>query len=163
VTSPNGTERSGEGLPLRVERDNECQLCRLLDYRGDEINGPEGTVVIPRDDGGLKTIHCCERCADELWGDESGWTPYGDGNLVTDGGETLGDGSDRFSPNAIERYSGTKKCNYDGHRETADWEIHLVDRHGTPGLVRACDEHVEIYWGYRPEESRLVETEGDQS
>jgi len=75
---PGGTERS-RGLPVRVERDNECQLCRLLDYRDDEINEPQGTVVIPRDDGGLKTIHCCERCADELWGDESGWMPYDDG------------------------------------------------------------------------------------
>jgi hypothetical protein len=83
-------ERSEDGLPIRVERDNECQLCRLLDYRGDGINEPEGTVVIPRDDGGLKTIHCCERCADELWGDDSGWTPYDDGELVTDGGKRLG-------------------------------------------------------------------------
>ena len=72
-----GTERS-RGLPIRVERDNECQLCRLLDYRGDGINEPEGAVVIPRCDGGIKTIHCCKRCADELWGDESGWTPYDD-------------------------------------------------------------------------------------
>lgn len=79
--------RFGDGLPLIVERDNECQLCRLLDHRSEEINEPEGTVVIPRDDGGLKTIHCCYRCADELWGNESGWTPYDDG-AQCDGGST---------------------------------------------------------------------------
>lgn len=63
--------------------DDECQLCRLHDYRGDEINKPEGIATVPREDGGTKTIHCCERCADELW-DEHDFTPYS--QLATDGG-----------------------------------------------------------------------------
>lgn len=46
---------------------DECQLCRLLDYRGDDINEPEGMATVSREDGGTKIIWCCERCADELW------------------------------------------------------------------------------------------------
>lgn len=46
----------------------ECQLCRLLDYRGDDINEPEGQTAIAREDGGTKIIWCCERCHDELFG-----------------------------------------------------------------------------------------------
>lgn len=46
---------------------DECQLCRPLDYRGDEINSPEGMTAVARDDGGTKIIHCCRRCADELF------------------------------------------------------------------------------------------------
>lgn len=79
------------GLPTKVERDNECQLCRLLDYRDDEINEPEGIATIPREDGGTKTIHCCERCPDELW-DEHDWTPYE--SIETDGGEPPGGSED---------------------------------------------------------------------
>lgn len=47
----------------------ECQLCRPMDYRGDEINPPGGIVTVRNDDGGLKLVHCCERCADELFDD----------------------------------------------------------------------------------------------
>lgn len=46
---------------------DDCQLCRLLDYRGNEIKEPEGIATVAREDGGTKTIHCCRRCADELW------------------------------------------------------------------------------------------------
>lgn len=46
---------------------DECQLCRPLDYRGDEIAEPEGMVTVEREDGGTKIIHCCRRCADELF------------------------------------------------------------------------------------------------
>lgn len=46
---------------------DECQLCRILDYRGKEINNPEGMTEVARADGGTKIIHCCERCCDELF------------------------------------------------------------------------------------------------
>jgi hypothetical protein len=55
----------------------ECQLCRPLDYRGDEINEPEGMVEVGRDDGGTKIIHCCERCAHELFS-SPGFSAYED-------------------------------------------------------------------------------------
>lgn len=45
----------------------ECQLCRPLDYRGDEINEPEGMAEVGREDGGTKIVHCCGRCAVELF------------------------------------------------------------------------------------------------
>ena len=66
-TSAGGSER--DSIP------DECQLCRLLDYRGDEINEPEGMVEVSRDDGGTKIVHCCERCADELF-TTPGFTRY---------------------------------------------------------------------------------------
>jgi len=56
---------------------HECELCRLLDYRGDDINDRSGIVTVRRDDGGIKTIDCCERCADELF-ETSNWTSYDD-------------------------------------------------------------------------------------
>ena len=56
---------------------HECELCRLLDYRGGDINDHSGIVTVPRDDGGIKTIDCCERCADELF-ETSNWTSYDD-------------------------------------------------------------------------------------
>lgn len=55
--------------------EHECQLCRPLDYRGDDINDREGIVTIAREDGGTKTIHCCKRCADGLFGTHD-WTSY---------------------------------------------------------------------------------------
>jgi len=61
----------------RYPPEHECQLCRALDYRGDDINDREGVLTIRREDGGIKAIHCCERCADELFGDHN-WTSYDD-------------------------------------------------------------------------------------
>jgi len=58
----------------------ECQLCRLLDYRGDDINEPEGMVEVARDDGGTKIVHSCERCAHELFRGGGGWTAYEGGD-----------------------------------------------------------------------------------
>ncbi|AHG00940.1 hypothetical protein HALLA_11930 [Halostagnicola larsenii XH-48] len=61
-----------------MERENlppQCQLCQLLDYRGDFINEPEGMVEVARDDGGSKIVHCCERCAEELF-DDPEFTAY---------------------------------------------------------------------------------------
>jgi len=55
------------GTPTRDAIPEECQLCRLLGYRGDDINDPEGKVRVARDDGGTKIIHCCRRCPDELF------------------------------------------------------------------------------------------------
>ncbi|WP_135666647.1 hypothetical protein [Halorhabdus rudnickae] len=46
---------------------DECQLCRPLEYRGEDLNSPEGMVEIARIDGGAKIIHCCRRCAEELF------------------------------------------------------------------------------------------------
>lgn len=49
----------------------ECQLCRLLDYRGDEVNGPTLSIEVRREDGGVKIVFLCERCADEMgWADD---------------------------------------------------------------------------------------------
>jgi hypothetical protein len=79
---------------------------------------------------------------------------------MTDGQSQAG--TVRFSPNAVERHSGTKECNYGGCRETADWDIHLIDRHATRALVRSCDEYVENYWGYHPEENWSVGTDTDR-
>lgn len=56
----------------------------------------------------------------------------------------------RFSPNGIEQHTGDKECNQDGCRNTADWDIALIDRHGCNGLTRCCDEHVVDVWGYHP-------------
>lgn len=50
-----------EGIP------EECQLCRPLDYRGDDINEPTLTTLIARDDGGTKFVYHCRRCGEELW------------------------------------------------------------------------------------------------
>jgi len=61
----------------RFPPEHECELCRLLDYRGDGINDRDGIVTIFREDGGTKAIHCCERCADELFGSHN-WTGYDD-------------------------------------------------------------------------------------
>lgn len=80
---------SDGGLPTRVARDNECQLCRLLDYYPDDINEPEGVATVQREGGGTKTIHCCKRCADELWGEKGhDWTPYD--KVECDGGSVPG-------------------------------------------------------------------------
>ena len=62
---------------------HECELCRLLDYRGDNINGHNGIVTITREDGGTKTIRCCKRCADELF-DSHDWMPNNVEWTVTD-------------------------------------------------------------------------------
>jgi hypothetical protein len=61
----------------RFPPESECQLCRLLDYRGDEINDHNGICTIAREDGGTKIIRCCKRCADELFGTHD-WTSYED-------------------------------------------------------------------------------------
>lgn len=53
----------------------ECQLCRLMDYRDDEINPPGGIVTMSNADDDLKLVHCCERCADELF-DDHDFAPY---------------------------------------------------------------------------------------
>ena len=80
-----------DGPPTRIDRDNECQLCRPLDYRDEEINEPEGIATVKREDGGMKTIHCCKRCADGLWGeDEHDWTAY-ESVATDDGFDRLGD------------------------------------------------------------------------
>ena len=70
-----GGEDVGKGTPHERIPD-ECQLCRLLDYRGDAINAPEGIDEVARDDGGTKLIHCCERCARELFGARSEFMSY---------------------------------------------------------------------------------------
>lgn len=50
---------------------NECQLCRLLDYRGDDINAPTHSIEVAREDGGTKIVYLCERCAEEMgWADD---------------------------------------------------------------------------------------------
>lgn len=67
---------TGDGSK-RFPPESECQLCRPLGYRGDEINDKQGVVTIARDGGGTETIHCCERCADELWKSHD-WTSYDD-------------------------------------------------------------------------------------
>lgn len=61
----------------------------------------------------------------------------------------------RFSPNAIKEHDskGDYECNSGGCRDEPDWDIELIDRHGVKGLVRACDDHVENFWGYHPEEA----------
>lgn len=66
-----------EGVTERFPPEHECQLCRLLDYRDDEINDRAGIVTVAREDGGTKTIHACERCPDELFGAHD-WTSYDD-------------------------------------------------------------------------------------
>lgn len=75
--------------------EHECQLCRPLDYRGDDINAKQGIVTIAREDGGTKTIHCCERCADELF-ESHDWTSYDDldGREVGTGTNQSGGDSD---------------------------------------------------------------------
>jgi len=78
-----------EGGTERFPPKHECQLCRPLEYRGDDINDREGVVTVTREDGGTKTIHCCKRCADELFGTHD-WTSYDelDAQAVgTDGGD----------------------------------------------------------------------------
>lgn len=52
----------------RVGIPDECQLCRLLDYRGDDINEPTHSTEIATAEGGTKIIYHCERCSLELWG-----------------------------------------------------------------------------------------------
>ena len=61
----------------RFPPEYECQLCRPLNYRGDDINDKAGIVTISREDGGTKTIHCCRRCPDELFPSHN-WTSYED-------------------------------------------------------------------------------------
>lgn len=68
------TEQSTDDTE-RFPPEHECQLCRPLGYRGDEINDHEGIVTVAREDGGTKIIRCCERCADELF-DTHDWTSY---------------------------------------------------------------------------------------
>lgn len=67
-----------------------------------------------------------------------------------------GQESKRFSPNAIKEHEGggNYECNVGACREKPEWDIELIDRHGVQGLVRACDEHVENFWGYHPEEQQ---------
>jgi len=49
----------------------ECQLCRLLEYRGDEINAPSHSIEVRREDGGIKIVYLCQRCASEMgWDDD---------------------------------------------------------------------------------------------
>jgi hypothetical protein len=76
-----------------------------LGYRGNEINEPEGIATIPEEDGGTKTIHCCQRCPDELWDDHE-WTPYE--SVETDGGEP--DGSEDTETDGRYRCV-SHKCN----------------------------------------------------
>lgn len=45
----------------------ECQLCRINDRRGDDINPPEVTVQVARDDGGTKFVYCCRQCLEETF------------------------------------------------------------------------------------------------
>lgn len=67
--------------------------------------------------------------------------------------------SERFSPNDVKKYDGEKQCNHrSGCSKIADWEVILIDRHGCNGLVRSCDEHIEEFWGYHPDER--VEADG---
>jgi len=75
----------------RFSAEHECQLCRLRDYRGDDINDRGGIVTTHREGGGTKTIHCCERCADELFGVHN-WTSHDDRSVDT---ETPQDGGRR--------------------------------------------------------------------
>jgi len=70
------SEQSSSGTE-RFPPKHECPLCRLLNYRGDDINDREGIVTVAREDGGTKTIHSCKRCADELFGTHD-WTSYED-------------------------------------------------------------------------------------
>lgn len=72
-----GERETSSGGNERFPPKDECELCRLLDYRGREINDRDGIVTIAREDGGTKTIHCCKRCADELFGVHD-WTDYDD-------------------------------------------------------------------------------------
>ena len=59
--------------------------------------------------------------------------------------------SDYWSKNGIEEYSGEKECNHpDGCHKTADWEIELIDKNGSKGLRRSCDDHIQDLIGYRP-------------
>jgi len=74
LVTDGGTDMGGTE---RFPPEHECQLCRPLDYRRDDINDREGIVTIRREDGGIKIIHSCERCADELFGAHD-WTSYGD-------------------------------------------------------------------------------------
>jgi hypothetical protein len=46
---------------------DECQLCRVNDRRGEEINAPEVSVQVARDDGGTKFVYCCRPCLDETF------------------------------------------------------------------------------------------------
>jgi len=71
----------------RFPPEHECQLCRPLEYRGDDINDREGIVTIRQEDGGIKTIHCCERCADELFGVHN-WTSSDDRSVDTKGDQS---------------------------------------------------------------------------
>lgn len=55
---------------------DECQLCRLLDYRGDDINDPTHSTMIANDGGGIKFIYACRRCFEEMgWFGDPATTP----------------------------------------------------------------------------------------
>jgi hypothetical protein len=56
-----------EGGVEREKTPDECELCRLVGYRGDTISEPEGMVIVAREDGGTKIVHCCEGCSDEVF------------------------------------------------------------------------------------------------
>jgi hypothetical protein len=78
---------SSSSESTRFPPEHECQLCRLLGYREDDINDREGIATIAREGGGTKAIHCCKRCADELF-ETHDWTEYAE----LDGLDTAGDG-----------------------------------------------------------------------
>lgn len=65
----------------------ECQLCRLLEYRGDEINEPSHSIEVSREDGGIKIVYLCQRCANEMgWADDPTLDPLDLGAGAVDGG-----------------------------------------------------------------------------
>jgi hypothetical protein len=61
----------------------ECQLCRPLDYRGDEINAPSHSIEVRREDGGIKIVYLCQRCAAEMgWGGDPTLDPLDEHTAV---------------------------------------------------------------------------------
>lgn len=61
----------------------ECQLCRLLDYRGVEINAPSHSIEVAREDGGIKIVYLCQRCATEMgWDDDPTLDPLDEHTAV---------------------------------------------------------------------------------
>lgn len=66
--------RNSDGVEP-TDTPDECPLCRRLGYKGNLVREPAGSVEMVRTDGGKESLHCCERCADEVF-PESVFTPY---------------------------------------------------------------------------------------
>lgn len=112
-----------------AEIPDECQLCRPNGYRGDQINAPDGSVTVARDDGGPKFVYCCRRCAGETFSSEPGdsFTPIDTETAGTDSPSvyrTPGRGEDHAESDLPLGWLADRVDAPD------DWTVSFVDRGG---------------------------------